>query len=84
MVRQAASWAATHGGPEALEPLSRHLAKERKREVLETLLANLWRLDDEPWQVLAASYANSDEVFLRRAAGAAPPKGNRRSETRDA
>jgi len=68
MVRQAAGWAATHGGPEAFEPLSRHMAKERKREVLETLLANLWRLDDAPWQIRAASYADSDDVFLRRAA----------------
>jgi cyclophilin family peptidyl-prolyl cis-trans isomerase len=68
LVRQSAVWAAAHGGEEAFGPLSEHLAKERSREVKETLLANLWRLEDAPWQPLAASYAGSDDVFLRRAA----------------
>jgi cyclophilin family peptidyl-prolyl cis-trans isomerase/HEAT repeat protein len=68
LVRQAAVWAAAHGGPEAFEPLSRHLARERSREVLETLLANLWRLEGAPWQPAVASYAGNDDVYLRRAA----------------
>ena len=68
LVRQAAVWAAAHGGSEAFEPLSRHLAKERNRAVRETLLGNLWRLEGEPWQAVAASYAGDDDVHLRRAA----------------
>jgi len=68
LVRQAAAWAAAHGGPEAFEPLSRHLAKERSRAVRETLLANLWRIEGAPWQASAASYAGDDDVHLRRAA----------------
>jgi len=68
LVRQAAAWAVAHGGPEAFEPLSRHLAKERSRAVRETLLANLWRLEGAPWQAIAASYAGNDDVHLRRAA----------------
>jgi cyclophilin family peptidyl-prolyl cis-trans isomerase/HEAT repeat protein len=68
LVRQAAVWAAAHGGPEAFEPLSRHLVKEGSRAVRETLLANLWRLEGAPWQAQAASYAGDDDVHLRRAA----------------
>lgn len=68
LVRQAAVWAATHGGPQAFEPLSNHLKKERSREVRETLLANLWRFEEAPWQETVATYAGSDDVYLRRAA----------------
>lgn len=68
VVRQAAAWAVAHGGPEAFEPLSRHLAKETSRAVRETLLANLWRLEGAPWQASAASFAGDDDVHLRRAA----------------
>jgi cyclophilin family peptidyl-prolyl cis-trans isomerase/HEAT repeat protein len=68
LVRQAAVWAATHGGPRAFEPLSKQIAKERSREVLETLLANLWRFEEAPWHETVAAYAASDEVYLRRAA----------------
>jgi cyclophilin family peptidyl-prolyl cis-trans isomerase len=68
LVRQAASWAAAHAGSEAFEALSQHLRKERSREVLEALLANLWRLDDVPWQVRVAEYAQSSDAYLRRAA----------------
>ncbi len=68
MVRQAAAWALAHGGPEAFELLSGHLAKERSRAVRETLLANLWRFEGAPWQASAASYAGNDDVHLRRAA----------------
>jgi cyclophilin family peptidyl-prolyl cis-trans isomerase/HEAT repeat protein len=68
LVRQAAAWAAAHGGPEAFEPLSRHLKKERSRTVRETLLANLWRIEGAPWQAIAASYVGDNDVHLRRAA----------------
>ena len=68
LVRQAAAWAVAHGGPEAFEPLSKHLLKERSRAVRETLLANLWRLEGVPWQATAASYAGNEDVHLRRAA----------------
>ncbi len=68
LVRQAAAWAATHGGVEAFEPLSSHLSKERSRVVLETLLANFWRLGEVPWQAEVSRFADSEDVFLRRAA----------------
>jgi cyclophilin family peptidyl-prolyl cis-trans isomerase/HEAT repeat protein len=68
LVRQAAAWAAAHGGPEAFEPLSQHLARESSRAVRETLLANLWRLEGAPWQASAASFAGDNDVYLRRAA----------------
>ena len=68
LVRQAAAWAVAHGGPEGFEPLSKHLVKERSRSVRETLLANIWRFEDAPWQAIAASYAGNDDVHLRRAA----------------
>ena len=68
LVRQAAAWAAAHGGPEAFEPLSVHLAKEDSGAVRETLLANLWRLEGAPWQARVASYAGDENVHLRRAA----------------
>jgi cyclophilin family peptidyl-prolyl cis-trans isomerase len=67
-VRQAAVWAVAQGGPEAFEPLSRHLRKERSRTVRETLLANLWRIEGGPWQAIAASYTDDEDVHLRRAA----------------
>jgi cyclophilin family peptidyl-prolyl cis-trans isomerase/HEAT repeat protein len=67
-VRQAAVWAVAHGGPGAFKPLERHLEKERSREVLETLLANFWRVEGAAWQPLVAPYAESDDVYLRRAA----------------
>jgi cyclophilin family peptidyl-prolyl cis-trans isomerase/HEAT repeat protein len=68
LVRQAAAWAVAHGGPEAFEPLSKLLVKERSRAVRETLLANLWRLEGAPWQATAAIYAGDEDVHLRRAA----------------
>jgi cyclophilin family peptidyl-prolyl cis-trans isomerase/HEAT repeat protein len=68
LVRQAAAWAVAHGGPDAFEPLSEQLVKERSRAVRETLLANFWRLEGAPWQGSAASYAGDDDVHLRRAA----------------
>jgi len=67
-VRQAAAWAACHGGSGAFESLARLLQTERSRPVLENLLANLWRFDELPWQKVASVYGGSSDVFLRRAA----------------
>ena len=67
-VRQAAAWAACHGGSNAFEGLARLLQSERSRPVLESLLSNLWRFDELPWQRVASVYAESSDVFLRRAA----------------
>jgi cyclophilin family peptidyl-prolyl cis-trans isomerase/HEAT repeat protein len=67
-VRQAAVWAVSHCGPQAFEPLKQHLEKERSREVIETLLANFWRVEGTAWPELVSPYAASDDVFLRRAA----------------
>jgi cyclophilin family peptidyl-prolyl cis-trans isomerase/HEAT repeat protein len=68
LVRQAAAWAVSHGGGKAFVTLSNHLREERSREVRETLLANLWRLQGAQWEDVAASFAGSDDVHLRRAA----------------
>jgi len=67
-VRQAAAWAACHGGSGAFEGISQILLTERSRPVLESLLANLWRFDELPWQRVAAVYAGHTDVYLRRAA----------------
>jgi len=68
VVRQAAAWAACHGGDRAFEPLSKLLKAERNRPVLVTLLANLWRLEDSPWPAAVAPFARSSDIDLRRAA----------------
>ncbi|MEJ2188282.1 MAG: peptidylprolyl isomerase [Acidobacteriota bacterium] len=67
-VRQAAAWAACLGGPEAFAALARLLLTERSRPVLETTLANLWRLEGMPWETQAARYVGHTDVYLRRAA----------------
>jgi len=68
LVRQAAVWAACHGGDRAFEPLRKLLAAERNRPVREALLANIWRLEDSPWPAVVAPFAASSDVYLRRAA----------------
>ncbi len=68
LVRQAAAWAACHGGADMLEPLGRVLLTERSTAVLETTLANMWRLGDAPWEVHVARYAGHRDPVLRRAA----------------
>ncbi len=68
VVRQAAAWAACHGGDRAFNPLVKLLEAERSRPVLETLLANLWRLEDSPWPAAVSAFAGSSDVHLRRAA----------------
>jgi len=68
VVRQAAVWAACHGGAGAFEALTGLLATERSRPVMETLLANMWRLEGTPWEAHVARFAQHKNVYLRRAA----------------
>ncbi len=68
LVRQGAVWATSHAGRPAWGPLSRFIAKEKEPAVIEVLLANLWRLEDAPWQALAARYTADTSPYLRRAA----------------
>ncbi|MCG6949926.1 MAG: peptidylprolyl isomerase [Acidobacteria bacterium] len=67
-VRRAAAWAVAHGGSRAFEPLTALLSKERSPLVKETLLANLWRLEESPWQAAVSSFAENPDPYLRRAA----------------
>jgi cyclophilin family peptidyl-prolyl cis-trans isomerase/HEAT repeat protein len=67
-VRQAAAWAATHGGAEALEPLRSLMAEETDVGVRATALANLWRFGDADWHGWASAAAAGGDVQLRRAA----------------
>ena len=68
LVRQAAVWAACHGGDRAFGPLSKLLKTERNSPVLVTLLANLWRLKDSPWPAAVSAFSGSSNADLRRAA----------------
>jgi len=68
MVRQAAAWAACHGGEDALGPLVAAMAEEPDLGVRATAIANLWRFGDAAWVPHAAAAAGSTEVQLRRAA----------------
>ncbi len=68
VVRQAAAWAASHGGPSALEPIATLLLTERSSEVATTALANLWRFGDAAWEGYAGRYATHTDPNLRRAA----------------
>ncbi|MFV2072838.1 MAG: peptidylprolyl isomerase [Thermoanaerobaculales bacterium] len=68
VVRQAAVWAACHGGAGAFEPLTALLQTERSRPVLETLLANMWRLEGTAWEAHVARFAGHKNAYLRRAA----------------
>jgi cyclophilin family peptidyl-prolyl cis-trans isomerase/HEAT repeat protein len=67
-VRQAAAWAACHGGADALEPLIAWLPDEPDLGVRSTALANLWRFEEGGWEAVAVSAAASDEAQIRRAA----------------
>ncbi len=67
-VRQAAAWAACHGGDEALEFLMTWMAQEEDIGVRATAIANLWRFDEAGWVPFAAAAAASTEIQLRRAA----------------
>jgi cyclophilin family peptidyl-prolyl cis-trans isomerase len=67
-VRQAAAWAACHGGDEVLGPLMTFLAEEKDAGVRATAIANLWRFDQAEWESHAVAAAISTDVQLRRAA----------------
>jgi len=67
-VRQAAAWAACHGGYEALGPLMSFMAKETDVGVRSTAIANLWRFEEAGWEPHAAAAAAGNEIQLRRAA----------------
>ncbi len=67
-VRQAAAWAACHGGAEALGPLMALMARETDIGVRATALANLWRFAEAEWESHAAAAAKSGEAQIRRAA----------------
>lgn len=67
-VRQAAVWALCHTGDAAWEILAVHLAAEKNEGILETALANLWRLENAPWQPYVARFAGHSSPYLRRAA----------------
>jgi len=67
-VRQAAAWAACHGGPDVLEPLVSYLKNEADVGVRATALANLWRFEDAGWERHAAAASAGSDVQLRRAA----------------
>jgi HEAT repeat protein len=77
LVRQAAAWAACHGGEEAFDPIAKLLRDERELAVLEAALANLWRLGERPWEAEAARFAGHAEPGLRRAAPPWPAAGDR-------
>jgi cyclophilin family peptidyl-prolyl cis-trans isomerase len=67
-VRQAAAWALCEAGAAGWEPLARLLANEQHGGVLETALANAWRLEGAPWQPSVARFAGNGSPCLRRAA----------------
>lgn len=67
-VRQAAAWALCQLGAAGWEPLARLLAGEPDGGVLESALANAWRLEGAPWQSVVARFAGHASPYLRRAA----------------
>ena len=67
-VRQAAAWAACHGGDEALVPLMTAMGRETDVGVRATAMANLWRFGETGWEPHAAKAAADAEDQLRRAA----------------
>lgn len=76
-VRQAAAWAACHGGVETLGPLMVLMAKETDIGVRATAVANLWRFAEAEWESHAASAAISGDAQLRRAAAYSLSRGER-------
>ncbi len=67
-VRQAAAWAACHGGVEALGPLMALMEQEPDLGVRATAIANLWRFGEADWESHAAAAATGGDAQLRRAA----------------
>lgn len=70
VVRQAAVWAACHGGDAAVEPVLRWVREQTDEDLLEAALGQLWRLGDGRWEAVAASYAGAASPRVRRAAAA--------------
>jgi cyclophilin family peptidyl-prolyl cis-trans isomerase/HEAT repeat protein len=68
LVRQAAVWAAAHGGARSFEALTRVLLMERDQAVRETALGNMWRFGDAGWEAHVSRYAAHEDPILRRAA----------------
>lgn len=83
-VRQAAAWAACHGGDELLEPLIERMAAETDTGVRATALANLWRFDEVDWEAHAAAAATGDDPQLRRAAAYSLARSDRPAAARPA
>ncbi|MEE4272726.1 MAG: HEAT repeat domain-containing protein [Thermoanaerobaculales bacterium] len=67
-VRQAAAWAACHGGEPAMAPLIKRMELEPDPGVRATAMANLWRFQDAGWEEVAARAATNADVQIRRAA----------------
>ncbi len=67
-VRQAAAWAACHGGDGALAALVEAMDGETDLGVRATAMANLWRFGDADWEPYAAAVATGSDPQLRRAA----------------
>jgi cyclophilin family peptidyl-prolyl cis-trans isomerase/HEAT repeat protein len=74
-VRQAAVWAAAQHAGDLAAPLLAQLRKEKDPAVLETGLANLWRLAAGTWEGLAAQHAADADPLLRRAAAYSLARG---------
>ncbi len=77
LVRQAAMWAASHHGEAAYQTVMQHLLTERDPSVLETGIANLWRLGDGPWEEQATRYAQHTNPVFRRAAASTLARSER-------
>ncbi len=67
-VRLAAAWALCHAGNTAWEPLTVGLATENNIGVIETALANMWRLEGSPWLPYVARFTGHSSPYIRRAA----------------
>jgi len=67
-VRQAAAWAACHGGEPAMAPLVKRMELEPDPGVRATAMANLWRFEDAGWEEVASRAAMDTDVQIRRAA----------------
>jgi len=81
VVRQAAVWAACHGGEGAFDAVTDLLLTERDTSVLETAVANLWRFSDLPWESHAANFSDRDNPGLRRAAASTLARSDRASRS---
>ena len=67
-VRLAAAWALSHAGNGGWKPLTMGLATETNIGVIETALANMWRLEGSPWLPYVARFTDHSSPYIRRAA----------------